>query len=69
MTWDAGSFGLHSLRSSDLQTFGRDERIQSHILRFERGRMITVLPKNATETRSDNTLAYIAACADKHNRP
>jgi hypothetical protein len=68
MARDAGSLSLYGLRTAYLQAVGGGIRVECHILRFEGGWRIAILTEDATEGSSQDALAYIAACANKHQR-
>ena len=64
----ACGFGLYDLRPAHFAAVGRHEGVQGHVLGFERRGVVSVLPENAAESRSEQALAHVAARSGEHDR-
>ena len=67
MARHASRFGLHRLRTPQLETVGGYEGVQRHVLRLEGRGMVAVLEKDAAERGGDHALADVAARTREHD--
>ena len=66
MAGNARRLCLNGLCTANLETFGRGETVQGHILCLEGSRLITVLQENAAKGGSDQAFAHVAARTCQH---
>ena len=67
MAGNAGSLSLYGLGAANLQTLRGGVAVQRHVLCLEGRRLIAVLQEDATQGRSNDALANVAACACQHD--
>ena len=59
-------FCLYCLGTADFQSVGCGIRVESHVLRLERGRVVALLQEDAAEGSGNYAFAYVASSACKH---